>query len=118
MKQPVTPRGKWAPVIDNTVCAATRSLRRKRDFIQEIKMEKGCECFTCKWSGEFTPEMLAFDHIDPASKHARLRNKNCGFVSLSWQDLITEISKCRVVCHNCHFKHTIAEGHHKNYLEN
>lgn len=117
MQQPIVKRGKWADEVDRTVCAATRSIRRKREFLQEVKLEKGCESEDCKWEGEFTPGMLAFDHINPADKHERLKRKNCGFTSLSWDDLLKEINKCRVVCHNCHFKFTFEQGHHKNYLE-
>ena len=117
MQQPVVPRGKSVKEVDRSVCAATRSLRRKRAFIQEIKMERGCECPTCKWIGDFSPEMLALDHKGPASKNPRLRNKNFGLTGLSWSDLIQEIGKCRIVCHNCHIKHTVENGHHKSALK-
>lgn len=112
MKKPVTPRGKWSSEVDTSVCAGARHLRRKREFLQNIKMERGCEGDNCRWDGEFTPEMLAFDHKDPSTKHSRL-GRNVGFPALNWDDLIVEISLCRVVCHNCHSKHTVEKGHHR-----
>jgi 5-methylcytosine-specific restriction endonuclease McrA len=115
--QPVVLRGFHAHDIDHTVCNATRSSRRKRSMIAVYKLGKGCESGSCAWCGDFTSEMLVLDHIDPKTKNERLK-KGIGFPSLSWDDLIAEISKCKVLCHNCHSKRTIEEGHHINYMEN
>lgn len=113
IEKPIVPRGFHIKENDISVCAATKTTRRKTEVIQKYKLERGCECLTCKWSGVFTAEMLAFDHIDPNSKNPRLR-KNIGMAGLSWDDLVSEISKCRVICHNCHFKHSIENNHQRS----
>ncbi len=99
--------------IDRTVCNATRSLRNKLGWLQAIKMATGCEEPACQWIGSFTPEQLAFDHLDPACKHPKLINGSAKIHSLSWADIEQELKKCRVICHNCHARHTVVSGHHR-----
>jgi len=52
---------------------------------------------SCNWKGEFKAYHLDFHHIDKSSK-----SFNLGSASVSIQKLIEEISKCTIVCANCH----------------
>ena len=99
---------------DDSVTPASNSLRRKRRFLQDYKMDIGCENEECRWDDEFTPEMLHFDHLDPSLKHPGLKTRGSrrGLASLSWKELVIEISKCQIICANCHAKKTVDEGEH------
>jgi hypothetical protein len=67
---------------------------KNRSYIQQIKLNKGCEC--CGYN--LFPEALDFDHIDPMQKHCAV-----GTMCLHSKEFIDkEIAKCRVLCSNCH----------------
>lgn len=69
---------------------------RNREYIQEIK--KSGKCFRCGWNEH--PCGLDFHHLDPQAKH-----KNVSWLSKDSHSLETlneEISKCVLVCANCH----------------
>jgi hypothetical protein len=75
--------------------------RRKteiRRWWDELKATKHCE--RC---GEDAPECLHFHHRDPAEKDLELSNA----VAWGWSKarILNEVSKCRVLCANCHLKH-------------
>ena len=123
LKKPVVPRGKGTatlnPDIDRSISGAARSAQRKRDMLQDYKVERGCESPTCKWEGEFSPYQLQLDHINPEEKNPRLKRQNGkapakGLTGLSWDDMIAEVQKCQVLCANCHAERTFSEGHHKD----
>jgi hypothetical protein len=75
---------------------------RRRDEIrrwwQELKLTKQCE--QC---GESSPECLHFHHVDPAAKDITLADA----ISHNWSRdrILAEVTKCRVLCANCHLKH-------------
>ena len=90
----------------NTVCRPCRYKQEKEqrvkrsNFINSIKLERGCENPYCQWKGEFTPRMLHFDHIDRSTKTeaiATMPTKTRSFKRIS-----EEIAKCQVLCSNCH----------------
>lgn len=56
----------------------------------------------CLWCG--STEKLELDHIDPSTKIAN--------AIWSWSEprRLAEISKCQILCHNCHLKKTILNG--------
>ena len=82
----------------------------KLQYIQDYKLERGCQDPYCLWEGEFNPEMLDLDHVDPDTKSGYLRkNRGRAFYQLGWDNLIAEISKCQVLCANCHRKKSLAE---------
>ena len=56
----------------------------------------------CTVCSESTPECLVFHHIDPTTKIASISSMIRSVASK--QDIITEINKCVVLCHNCHVK--------------
>lgn len=59
------------------------------------------ECVLC---GENDVRVLEFDHLDPANKAYDIsRVSRLGY---SWERTLLEINKCRILCANCHKKHT------------
>ena len=70
----------------------------------EYLARKGCcEC------GERDPRVLEFDHINPKNKKntiSQLVGDGHGWGS---PKLRTEIRKCRVLCSNCHRRHTLEQ---------
>lgn len=72
------------------------SRKRITDFINNYKLANSCEC------GETHTACLEFHHTDPSTKDfdVALAVNKC----LSLEKLIQEISKCIVLCANCHRK--------------
>ena len=58
-------------------------------------------CIDC---GESDPIVLEFDHINPLEKTVTISRLISGHPS--WQKVLNEINKCRVLCANCHRRHT------------
>jgi hypothetical protein len=78
----------------------------RRSYVNEIKVSLGC----CDCGYRDRPEALHFDHRDPSTK---LFNVATGLARP--RDVIdAEISKCDVVCVNCHVVRTIDQ--HRNGL--
>ena len=61
-------------------------------------MESGCEL--CGYNTH--PAALTFDHIDPSTKVFNVSD----YGQRSWEAVIREIAKCRVLCANCHNIHS------------
>ena len=74
---------------------------KHRNYRDAVKMAIGCEI--CGYNEH--PTALQFDHIDPATKSFPVARSK----EHSWDKLIKEIAKCRVLCANCHMIHTHAE---------
>lgn len=60
-----------------------------------------CECCLC---GENHPATLDFDHINPNQKTDTVSQMVRD--ARAWDVIWNEIQKCRVLCSNCHRKHT------------
>lgn len=76
-----------------------KSVRRRRQLVEwlyQIKLSLKCEC------GEDHPSTLDFHHIDASKKDANIA------VALirgwSKERILEEISKCKILCSNCHRK--------------
>lgn len=75
-------------------------------WICEFLLENPCEI--CK---ETDIRVLEFDHLLPENKSFDIGNRGCR----SLGTVQKEISKCRVLCANCHKKHTgSTQNHFKN----
>ena len=92
--------------------------KEKSRRLNAIKLQRGCENPNCGWQGQlFTPVMLDFDHLVPATK---VRGKKSGRrkhnlsaliqSGASWTAIEEEVSKCRVLCANCHRQKTWKEN--------
>ncbi len=62
------------------------------------------QCSICKENDIRTFE---FDHIDPTSKKFSI--SQAARLGYRWNDVLTEIKKCRILCANCHKKHTASQ---------
>ena len=78
----------------------------KKKFIQDYKMEKGCE----KCGYNEIPQALELDHIDRTKKKAKMARMH----HYGWNAIMMELENCQVLCANCHRKKTTEE---KDYLE-
>lgn len=78
-------------------------------LIQRWKRIKGCA--QCGYKGHFAA--LCLDHIDPNEKDRNKRGRRA--INQKWgKDRIkAELSKCQVLCSNCHQVRTWEEEHYK-----
>lgn len=59
---------------------------------------------SCQLCSEDDIRTFEFDHIDPESKLFSIsQGVKMGY---NWTEILTEIKKCRILCANCHKKHT------------
>jgi len=73
------------------------SRKLSRDRYKMVAAEKRKPCADC--GGIFHPHSMDFDHRDPSTKAANVSN----LLKLTRrEDLLREISKCDLVCSNCH----------------
>ncbi len=69
---------------------------RIHDFIREFK--KNGRCVDCGFLGKEYPEVLDFDHLrDKKFNVSEFKRSTSGFLKVK-----EEISKCDLVCSNCH----------------
>ena len=71
--------------------------RKNQDYVYDYLSDRCCE--EC---GESDIIVLQFDHIEPENKVATVSDLASG----SFERLIDEIDKCRILCANCHTRHT------------
>ena len=81
---------------------AYRRARRKH-WINLYKISQGCSVCGVK---ELNPLLLQLDHIDPLTKVKNVGNLASG----NLKRLINEMRKCRVICFECHIKHTAKQN--------
>jgi len=87
-------------------CTSSVFRKKRLQFIQKHKMDKGCALCGYK----LHPVALHLDHIDPYTKAFNISKD---LYIKSWSEILTEISKCRVLCANCHATETDRQGHSK-----
>ncbi len=71
--------------------------KRRRTLKQRAVDRLGGACALCGYDKH--PGVLDFHHLDPATKTFGISS---GGFSRSWQSIAAEISKCILVCANCH----------------
>jgi len=59
------------------------------------------QCTVC---GEKDPIVLDFDHTDPKKKFKDVARMLAGHYS--WDSVLAEIKKCKILCANCHRRKT------------
>jgi hypothetical protein len=74
-----------------------RRAERKKWFFDNVL--KGLSCSVC---GENDPVCLDFHHVDPTTKEGTVSQMVNEFRSKT--SILLEVSKCEVVCANCHRK--------------
>jgi hypothetical protein len=74
--------------------------KENRQKIYEYLLRHPCEI-----CGEADPVVLEFDHIEQGSKEFSVANMK----THAWSTIENEISKCRVLCANCHRRHTAVQ---------
>ncbi len=84
--------------------AQKRQMQMKREKVIEFLSNNPCEI-----CGEPDPVVLEFDHIDPLTKHKTVA-RMVGGGTYSLDSVFREIEKCRVLCANCHRRHTHAQN--------
>ena len=90
----------------------TKRRMRNRSFVWNY-----LKLHPCKQCGETNPIVLVFDHIDRKTKLYNVSTMSRMAYSLA--KIKNEMEKCRVLCANCHMKHTAKQmGWYKNISEN
>ena len=85
---------------------ARRRWHEKKDYIRSRKLHP---CTDCKQS--FHPCAMEFDHRDPTAKVHKLSSMS----KYSLEFIIEEISKCDLVCSNCHHLREYSRKERKYY---
>lgn len=76
--------------------------RKKLEYILGVK---SIGCSVCGYKNDKLPRFFDFDHIDPSSKRKELSRMVKDDI-YTLDDVVSEILKCRVLCHHCHIIHT------------
>ena len=77
-----------------------RKRNNLRNYSDKIKLDRGCEM--CGLDQQRDPCIYVFDHTDEGSKNKIDSISNLITKNVSLDLLNAEISKCRVLCANCH----------------
>lgn len=82
--------------------AASKNRRKavlaNKERIKQLK--ESTPCVDCQV--QYPYYVMDFDHIKSASKRGRRSFADFVNRGWSWERLLTEISKCDIVCSNCH----------------
>lgn len=83
----------------NDIIRRRQSANEKRKMVAQIKLDSGCvDCGYNKNS-----YALEFDHKDNTGIPYSGKSKTvASLMYYSWERILKEISKCEVVCCNCH----------------
>ena len=80
---------------DKVLKEQTERNRKRRDFIQNYKLSKGCEICGYKKCADG----LSFHHLGDSKEFALADSISAG---ISLERIKKEMEKCMVVCMNCH----------------
>jgi hypothetical protein len=101
--QGITPRADIYNRENKDARNTWRTEKRKdiRDFIRSLKIGRPCDI--C--GGIFPPVAMDWDHLDPKQKSFEICQEGIREM-YSQEKLLEEISKCRLLCANCHRVHS------------
>lgn len=75
-------------------------VKRRRQHLKLLAVAyKGGKCEECSYARCY--QALDFHHIDPKTKEFTI----AAITNRSWSNLKAEVSKCRLLCANCHREH-------------
>jgi hypothetical protein len=77
----------------------TYTKQKERGYLNKWKALQ-CKGGKCQRCGENRPAALCFHHRDPGQKKIKLDGRT--FANIKWESIEEEISKCDLLCHNCH----------------
>lgn len=82
--------------------------QKERGFQKKLKLVnlKGGKCEHCGYDKNYSA--LTFHHSEPDDKSFEISMRECS--NHTWDKLVEEASKCKLLCHNCH-----AEHHYPHY---
>ena len=94
-----------------------RGIRRKLDYVNKL----GGKCSKCGYNKNLAA--LEFNHVDPSNKLFDLNIRKLS--NTTEKSLLLELSKCNLLCSNCHREHhypnmevqTLSEAQFFNFLK-
>jgi hypothetical protein len=93
----------WYPLNKNKHIKYVSNLKQKiAEFVLDFKKNK--ECVDCGFKGLVYPQVLEFDHLGSDKK---FNISEYGRITSSINKVRHEISKCDIVCANCHRIRTV-----------
>jgi hypothetical protein len=93
----------------DTYAMQLRHRQKNYDNLWELLLSSSCtDC------GEGDPIVLDFDHLPEFEKKFEIAQAVLGSTR-SWKSILLEISKCEIVCANCHRKRTAQRSNSKRY---
>lgn len=96
-----------------------KSKTRKLELQRQRRIENSKKLYAllsesrCENCGESDPVVLEFDHILQDGKRKAIAE----MMSCSWKTILGEIQKCRILCSNCHRRHTAKQMGWYSFLE-
>jgi|APFre7841882793_1041355.scaffolds.fasta_scaffold29243_1 hypothetical protein len=72
--------------------------KRSKTIGERVKSLVGNECWVCGYNK--TKKNLCFHHVDPSKKSFGLDMRS--IQKTNWENVLEEMKKCILVCHNCH----------------
>lgn len=80
-----------------------KNLQRATMWDMFIRPFKSGPCVDC---GLLDPDVMTFDHIVPLNKEFQF-SRSC--LNKPVEEVMREIGKCELRCHNCHHRRTVAQ---------
>lgn len=74
----------------------------RRNMLEYLKKQ------ACTICGESDIRVLEFDHLNPSEKSFNV--SQAVRLGIKWSEVLLELEKCRVLCANCHKRHTASQA--------